>query len=399
MITKKYLNILYISALSFLLWAFQTNAAPVKKPQPINQTLPLNELRAFSEVYYYVKSTYVEEVDDRQLLNAAIKGMVTSLDGHSRYMDSSDFSDFSADNNGEYAGIGLSFNDHSKGIEINSVVKNSPAHRQNLKQGMIVTKINGINIKDITADDAYKLLHGKINSSVTLSIIDPTEVNQKVASVKDYQLVREIVMLPSVDSQRLPNNTGYLAINQFTKKSPQEFIEAISIMSEKQPIKNLIIDLRNNPGGVLESAIEISDFFVEDGTLLTSTGRIDDANEVFHATSLAPYSDLQVVVVMNQNSASSSEILAAALQDHDKATILGDVSYGKGSIQSIIFLERESGLKITTANYFTPKGKKIQDVGVKPDVMFKTANLENNEKSEILDDLELLQAFKLISKK
>jgi len=379
-----------------MVFAYNSYAAP-DKDRKVNQNklLPLEEIRAFSEVYYYVKSTYVEEVDDKLLINAAIKGMVSSLDNHSRYLDSSAFSNFSADNNGEYAGIGLSFNDHEKGIQIDMVVKNGPADRQKLKKGMVVSKINGINIKQISAEDAYKLLHGKVNSKVALTVINPEKLSQQEG--KEYKLVREIVQLPSITSSLLPSKTGYLAISQFTKKSPVEFVNAISEMSRVQPIEKLIIDLRNNPGGVLESAIEISDLFIDSGTLLTSSGRIDDANEVFEASSLAPYIDLNVVVMINENSASSSEILAAALQDHKKATILGDVSYGKGSIQSIIFLRRESGLKITTAKYFSPKGNKIQDVGIKPDIRFKTAGLENKKASELLNDLELLQAFELFS--
>jgi len=364
-----------------------------------HQLLPLEEIRAFSEVYYYVKSIYVEEVDDKQLINAAIKGMVGSLDKHSRYLDSTAFSNFSADNNGEYAGIGLSFNDHENGIQIDTVVKNGPAYRQQLKKGMVVSKINGINIKQISSEDAYKLLHGKVNSKVALTVIDSNNLSQTNPKEKEYKLVREVVQLPSVTSSLLPSKTGYLAISQFTKKSPKEFVSAVSDMSRAQPIEKLIIDLRDNPGGVLESAIEISDLFIDSGTLLTSSGRTDDANEIFEASSLAPYMDLSVVVMMNENSASSSEILAAALQDHKKATILGDVSYGKGSIQSIIFLRQEYGLKITTAKYFSPKGNKIQDVGIKPDVKFKTAGLENKGASELLNDLELLQAFELISDK
>ena len=384
----------------FLMFVSNSYAGSEKSTKTVNhQLLPLEEIRAFSEVYYYVKSTYVEEVDDKQLINAAIKGMVSSLDKHSRYLDTTAFSNFSADNNGEYAGIGLSFNDHENGIQIDTVVKNGPAYRQQLKKGMVVSKINGINIKQISSEDAYKLLHGKVNSKVALTIIDSDNNRQANPKEKEYKLIREVVQLPSITSSLLASKTGYLAISQFTKKSPKEFINAVSDMSRVQPIEKLIIDLRNNPGGVLESAIEISDLFIDSGTLLTSSGRTEDANEVFEASSLAPYLDLNVVVMMNENSASSSEILAAALQDHKKATILGDVSYGKGSIQSIIFLRQESGLKITTAKYFSPKGNKIQDVGIRPDVRFKTAGLENNSDSELLNDLELLQAFELISDK
>ncbi|MDQ7048076.1 MAG: S41 family peptidase, partial [Enterobacterales bacterium] len=180
---------------------------------------------------------------------------------------------------------------------------------------------------------------------------------------------------------------------------PEEFTAAIKSLSRSQPIEKLIIDLRNNPGGVLESAIQISDFFINSGKLLTAAGRTQDANEVFNASSLAPYHNLDVVVMMNEHSASSSEILAAALQDHNRATILGNISYGKGSIQSIYFLPFNAGLKITTAKYYSPNGHTIQDVGIKPDVMFKTAGLENHQNEKQLDDLELLQAFKLISNK
>lgn len=374
------------------------------------EPLPLEELRSFSEVYYFVKSSYVEEIDDKTLINAAIKGMVSSLDNHSRYLEPSAFANFTSDNNGEYAGIGLSFNDHALGIQISHIIKNSPADRQHLSKGMVVARINGINIKQISADDAYKLLNGKVNSKVTLSIID-AEANSKseIISVKhpvsvkntlkDYILTREVIEFPSIKSKLLSANTGYLAISQFTKKSPHEFIDAVTKMSSVKPIEKLIIDLRNNPGGVLEAAIKISDLFIDSGTLLTSSGRALDANEVFKASKITPYLDLEVVIMMNENSASSSEILAAALQDHDRATILGDTSYGKGSIQSIYFLSQHSGLKITTAKYFSPNGHKIQDIGIKPDVKFKTAGLENSQQSAILNDLELLQAFKLITLK
>lgn len=360
-----------------------------------SEQLPLQELHSFSEVFYYVKSTYVEEVDDRTLIDAAIRGMVASLDNHSRYLDPSAFANFTADNNGEYAGIGLSFDDHDLGIQISSIVEDGPADRRLLTTGMVVARINDLDIKKISTEDAYKLLYGKENSQIKLTVLDNNIAN---SATKDYFLTREIIQLPSITSDLLPEGIGYLAISQFTKKSPLEFIKAINKMSVNEPLDKLIIDLRNNPGGVLESAIEISDLFIDSGIILTSSGRTNDANEVFSASNMAPYLNFEVVVMMNENSASSSEILAAALQDHRKATILGDVSYGKGSIQSIIFLSQETGLKITTAKYFSPKGNKIQDIGIQPDVMFKTAGLENKLDSERLNDLQLLQAFQLISK-
>ncbi len=385
-------------ALSLLLTSSLGATTPSKNQEDPFQALPLEELRTFSQVYYFVKSTYVEEVDDKALITAAIKGMVTSLDRHSRFLDASALINVNQDNNGEYAGVGLSFIENKQGLEISKVIKNSPADRQAIRQGMIVTHINATEVRRLTREDAFKLLKGKVNSQVKLTLINPSQVQQPNTAT-DYYLVREVIELPSIHSNLLPGNVGYLAISQFTKKTADEFTHAVASLSKEEPISKLIIDLRNNPGGVLETAIQISDLFINSGKLLTASGRTEDANETFVASSLAPYHDFDVVIMMNENSASSSEILAAALQDHNRATILGDISYGKGSIQSIYFLPFNAGLKITTANYYSPKGHKIQDVGIKPDVLFKTAGLENHQQNEQLDDLELLQAFQLISAK
>lgn len=385
---------IFLTTLSFACFSALATV-PAEQTKSEAQPLPLQELRAFSEVFYYVKSTYVEEVDDQTLINAAIKGMVSSLDNHSKYLDPKAFANFTADNDGEYAGIGLSFNDHTLGIEISEIVKNSPADRKNLSEGMIVTKINGINIQQISSEDAFKLIRGKINSTITLTVISPS-VDNSGSNERDYSLVREVIILPSVDTSLLPNNVGYLAIEQFTKKTPMEFIEAMETLSSTQPLTKLILDLRNNLGGALESSIAISDLFIDSGVLLTSSGRTYDANEVYKANASAPYSNLKVVVLMNEYTASSSEILAAALHDHEKATLLGRASYGKGSIQTIYVLQQASGLKLTTAKYFSPNGHEIQDVGLQPDVKFKLAGLSNSHDDKLLNDLELLQAYNLV---
>jgi len=400
-VTKLSKSFIMLLALGFSLAV--TATAPNKKAADAFQALPLEELRTFSEVYYYVKSTYVDEVDDKTLITAAIKGMVGSLDSHSRYLDPTALAHFNLESDGEYAGIGLSFVENKHGLEISAVIKNSPADKQQLAAGMLVTKINGVAVELLTSEDAFKLLQGRVNTQINLTIVTPARNNPDKIEfsqlvTKNYQLTRERITLPSVQSNLLPGHIGYLSISQFTKHSPDEFTAAVTSLSSNQPIEKLIIDLRNNPGGVLQSAIQISDLFINSGKLLTAAGRTQEANEIFNASSLAPYKNLDVVVMMNENSASSSEILAAALQDHNRATIVGDISYGKGSIQSIYFLPYNAGLKITTAKYYSPNGHTIQDVGIKPDVMFKTAGLENHQNEKQLDDLELLQAFKLISK-
>ena len=391
----------FIVILASVLSALLTIAVAAKTPPttqnaaPLQNTLPLEELRTFSEVFYHVKSNYVDEVDDKTLINAAIVGMVSSLDVHSRYLDAAAFASFTADNNGEYAGIGLSFGDHPLGIQIKMVVKNSPADRSKLTQGMVVIKINNVNIEEISTEDAYKLLTGKIGSTVKLAVISATS-NSTERQLKEYLLTREIIVMPSITSALLPNRVGYLAIDEFTKKTTAEFVEAMENMTLLHPLSNLIIDLRNNLGGALESSIEISDLFINSGVLLKSSGRTSDANEIYRATPFAPYTNLKVTILINEYTASSSEILAAALRDHNKATLVGDVSYGKGSIQTVYLLKQASGLKLTTAKYFSPNGNEIQGTGIKPDIKFNIEGLENNEGEPLLDDLEILQAFNLI---
>lgn len=359
-----------------------------------NEPLPLSELRAFTEAYYQIKSNYVKPVDDATLIRAAIKGMVAGLDRHSRYLPPGEFEQFNTDNEGEYAGVGLSFNNHKFGIEVSKVVKNSPADRAGIRPGMLVTHVNQNEIKFMTADKAYEMLLGDVDSTVELTVAAAEFVKPR-----DIQLRREFILIESVTSELLPNETGYVAISQFTLKSIEEFDYAINKMSATRRLKNLIIDLRNNPGGVMEVAVQLSDLFIEKGKLLISTGRADDANHVYYATEAAPLNDLNVVVVINASSASASEILAAALHDHQKALILGEKSYGKGSIQSIIPLNDDSGMKLTSAEYFSPKGSKIQDIGIQPDILFHTSDKKNPHNVSLLDDPQLLQAYNLLSEK
>lgn len=356
------------------------------------EQLPLSELRAFTEAYYQIKSSYVNPVEDAELIRAAIRGMVGSLDSHSRFLGPREFERFNTDNIGEYAGIGLQFNDHKFGIEVAQVIKNSPASRAGIRPGMIVTHIDNTQIKYLTADDALAKLKGEVDSEVALTV-----ASAEFAKPKEFRLTREIILLESVTSVALPNKTGYVAISQFTLNSVEEFKQAIFDLSTDGNLERLILDLRDNPGGVMEIAVELSDLFIQEGKLLISTGRTDDSNQTFYAHKMAPFSDMEVVVVINGGSASASEILVAALKDHQKATVLGETTYGKGTIQTVIPLNRQSGIKLTTAEYFSPAGSKIQDEGITPDVNFVKKALNNPYNVSILDDPQLLQAYNLLT--
>ncbi|TQV70917.1 S41 family peptidase [Aliikangiella marina] len=373
--------------------AFYVTSTSAKNSEQVKQELPLSELKAFSEAYFQIKSSYVDDVEDVDLIRAAISGMVSSLDVHSRYLSPDDLRQFNTDNVGEYEGVGLSFNDHKYGIEVVEVVSGGPADKAGIEPGMIVTHIDKEAIQYLPVSEALTKLKGPIDSTVILTV-----AAAKFAKPKDIALQREVIVIASVASQSLPNRTAYVGLSSFTMHSVEEFKNAITSLSEENAIANLILDLRDNPGGVMDVAVELSDLFIPEGTLLISSGRTDDANEIFYAKQAAPFSDLKVVVVINKGSASASEILAAALKDHGKAVVLGETSYGKGSIQTLIPLNYESGMKITTAEYYSPLGNRIQDVGIKPDIKFDQQKRVNSYNVSLLDDPQLLQAYNILLK-
>ncbi len=358
------------------------------------EKIPLVELQAFAEAYYQIKLNYAKPTDDADLITAAIRGMVASLDQHSRYMDKEEFKQFNAENEGEYAGIGLSLNDHQYGFEIVQVVKNGPAARAGILPNMLITHINNLSVQTMPVNEAFNLLNGKEGEKIKLTVSATSFAKPKV-----FELTKEIILLESVISEQLPRDTGYIAISQFTLQTYDEFLEAIRLMSTTKALKNLIIDLRNNPGGVMQVAIELSDLFIAEGKLLVSRGVSEDSNQTYYADKKTLLEYLKVVILINKSSASSSEIFASALRDHKKAVIIGETSYGKGSIQTVIPLNQQSAIKLTSAEYYSPLGHKIQDVGITPDVSFSpevkavSETRMNSEKTGLLDDPQVVQAY------
>jgi carboxyl-terminal processing protease len=337
---------------------------PVSEVDPtLPPRLPLNELRVFAEAFDRVSSAYVEEIDDRTLLENAIKGMLSQLDPHSAYLDRSSFSDLQETTTGNYGGLGLEVGMEDGFIKVIAPMDGTPAARAGIEPGDLIIELNDVPVKGLNLTEAIKDMRGEAGTEVRLTIVREGNSVPKV-----LVLTREIIQVASVRQRLLEDGYGYLRIAQFQSKTGSEVEEAVERLSEEGRLSGLIIDLRNNPGGVLQSAVEVSDVFVSEGLLVYTTGRLSNADLKFNATTPDATGGVPIVVLVNEGTASASEIVAGALQDHNRAVIMGTNTFGKGSVQTILPLNNEKAIKLTTALYFTPNGRSIQAEGIIPDI-------------------------------
>ncbi len=325
--------------------------------------LPLNELRVFAEAFDRVSSAYVEEIDDRTLLENAIKGMLSQLDPHSAYLDRSSFSDLQETTTGNYGGLGLEVGMDDGFVKVIAPMDDTPAAKAGIEPGDLIIEINDVPVKGMSLTEAIEGMRGEAGSEVKLTI-----VREGNSFPKELVLIREIIQVASVRQRLLEDGYGYLRIAQFQSKTGAEVEKAVEKLSEEGRLSGLIIDLRNNPGGVLQSAVEVSDVFVSEGLLVYTTGRLSNADLRFNATTPDATGGVPIVVLVNEGTASASEIVAGALQDHNRAVIMGTNTFGKGSVQTILPLNNEKAIKLTTALYFTPNGRSIQAEGIVPDI-------------------------------
>ncbi len=349
-------------------------------------TLPLNEIRQFTDVYGAVKNFYVEPVEDKKLIQEAISGMLHGLDPHSSFLDEESFKDLQEGTTGEFGGLGLEVGSDPSGVKVISPIDDTPAAHANIRGGDVIFKIDGKLIRDMPLSDAVKLMRGKPNTSIELSILRKGE-----SAPVNVKLVRAIIKVKSVKSKALPDGLGYIRISQFQERTSSELAKHLNALNKTGNLKNgLVLDLRNDPGGLLNAAVGVSAAFLPKGSSVVSTrGQIAEAKKEY----LAVPADYQVVsddveieklpaivkkmpmvVLVNGSSASASEIVSGALQDHKRATIMGTKTFGKGSVQTVIPLRGEgknTAIKLTTARYFTPSGRSIQAKGIDPDVEVK----------------------------
>lgn len=342
--------------------------------------LPVDELRAFADVFNAIKQGYVEPVEDKTLINHAISGMLSNLDPHSAYLDNEAFRELREGTQGEFGGLGIEVGMEDGFVKVVSPIEDTPAFRAGIQSGDLIIKLDDAPVKGMALSDAVKQMRGKPGTSITLTIAREGETAPLVK-----QITREIIRVQSVRSKLVEPGFGYLRVAQFQENTAASVVEHLNRLGEDGPLQGLVLDLRNDPGGLLHGAIGVSAAFLPRNTLVVSTdGRAPDARREYFATSddylrgrrddfirKAPEfaRSVPMVVLVNAGSASASEIVAGALQDHGRATVMGTQTFGKGSVQTIMPLNSQSAIKLTTARYYTPKGRSIQAKGIEPDVI------------------------------
>lgn len=347
------------------------------------EELPLDELVTLTDVYAQIKKVYVKELTDKEILDNAIKGMLSNLDPHSRFLSSDGFDQLEESARGEYAGIGIRAEHLKDGIHVRYIFDNSPAQTSGLKLNDTIVSVDGVTTKGLDVDSGSDLLRGKPHTKVLLEVISENQTKKRKVSV-----TRQVIQFTTVNSELIEPNIGYARIGEFQTRTSKDLTRAITKMEKdnNNPLSSLILDLRNNPGGLLDSAVAVSDLFLHQGMIVSTKGRLPDSNQEFRATSGDILRGRELVVLINNISASASEIVAGALQDHKRAIILGTQSYGKGSVQTIFPIHGGGGVKITTALYYTPNERSIQDLGITPDKVVAHVSAKKGTETEKIDD-------------
>ncbi len=327
--------------------------------------LPLSELRTFVEILNRVKSDYVEPVEDEKLLENSIRGMLDGLDPHSAYLSPDEFREVTISTSGKFGGLGIEVQMQNGFVRVVAPIDDTPAARAGIQAGDLVVRIDETAVKGLTLLDAVKLMRGDPGTKVTLMVL-----REGVEQPFKVDITRDIIKVKSVKSRLLEPGFGYLRITQFSSSTGNALDAEMDKLREKNEgaLKGLIIDLRNNPGGVLNAAVEVSDAFLEKGNVVSIKGRLPETTQEFSASSGDLMKGQPIVVLVNGGSASASEIVAGALQDHKRAVVMGTQTFGKGSVQTILPLQNEAALKLTTARYYTPNGRSIQAHGIEPDI-------------------------------
>ena len=349
-----------------------------------------NKIDLFGEVLEKINKEYVDEINQSESMDSAINGLLQSLDPYSAYMSPEIFNEMQTETSGEFGGLGIEVSMESGVVKVISPIDDTPASRAGIKAGDYIVKINDIQVQGKSLSEAVDLMRGPVGSGIELTI---RRRGEKKALT--FNIVREVIQIKSVKADLLEKNIGYIRLTSFNENSGRQIKKEINKFEENKNVKSYILDLRNNPGGLLSQAIKISDFFLNDGEIVSTKSRKSSENRKWFAKKGDLTNGKTIVVLINYGSASASEIVAGALKDHKRAILLGENSYGKGSVQSIIPLKNEGAIRLTVAKYYLPSGKSISEVGVSPDIEIDEETDDFRIKTET--DNQLNYAIKLLN--
>ncbi len=355
------------STLIFGQMVFAENPPAISKPD-----IPLNELRAFSEIFGRIKNNYVEPVEDKELLQNAIRGMLSGLDPHSTYLDLEDFKSLREGTSGEFGGLGIEVTMEDGFVRVVSPIDDTPAAEAGVLAGDLIIRLDEKPVKGLALREAVDMMRGKPGTDLLITIL--REGEDKPINIT---LTRAIIKVKSVKHKTLEPGYGYVRISTFQQRTSEGLNKAIEQLKKdnNDTLKGLVLDLRNNPGGLLNAAVDVSDAFITKGMIVYTDGRIPDSKQEFNANPRDLLEGAPLVVLVNGGSASASEIVAGALQDHHRAVILGTKTFGKGSVQTVMPLTDKTAVKMTTARYFTPSGRSIQAEGIVPDIIVERVKI------------------------
>ncbi len=337
--------------------------------------LPLEQLRTFSDVFARIKRNYVEDVSDEDLLEHAIRGMLSGLDPHSSYLNTEQFQELRIGTSGEFGGLGIEVGMEDGFVKVVSPIDDTPAARAGMQPGDLIIRLDDKPVKGMALNDAVKLMRGNPGSDIVLTVVREGEDRPL-----NITITRAVIQVTSVKNRILEDGYGYVRVSHFQTKTPTDMIKAIEEMQIEGELNGLVLDLRNNPGGVLSAAVGISDAFLDDGLIVYTDGREEDSRLRYSASRGDIIDGAPIVVLVNGGSASASEIVAGAMQDHGRGVVMGVKTFGKGSVQTIQNLPNGGAVKLTTARYYTPSGRSIQAQGIEPDIV--TGNLRVSKREE-----------------
>ncbi|MEA3251394.1 MAG: S41 family peptidase [Pseudomonadota bacterium] len=340
-------------------------------PEASDDELPVADVQTFAEVFERIKRAYVEEVDDSTLMRNAMRGMLSELDPHSSYLGSEDFEALRESTEGEFGGVGIEVGMQDGQLTVIAPIDDTPAAAAGLQPRDVILRIDATPTEGMSLQEAVTLMRGEAGTDIQMTLLREGE-----NSPRTLTLTRQIIRSDSVRQELLEPGYGYLRISQFQSRTGNQLKDALATLKQQGPLDGLILDLRNNPGGVLDSAVEVADVFLDSGLIVYTEGRLPDSDMRFSAQAEGTLTDVPMVVLINGGSASAAEIVAGALQDQGRAVVMGTRSFGKGSVQQVMPLGNGDGLKLTTALYYTPNGRSIQAQGIAPDVEVVRGRLE-----------------------